>query len=140
MDHLERQHIYSGQPQLAFYARYVDNTGTTVRNTKDAEELLTDLNSKHPTIRFELELPATDGFLPILDIKVQIEKEGHVERKQFTKSANKGLSLHFESHHPHTLTQAVILNEFKRAYTTSTPSKCHSSHPGEAPVQRIPSE
>ena len=68
MDRFERQHFCSRPPQMAFYARCVDDTRTTVRKNKDAEELLTDLNSKHPTIKFELELPDTDGFLPIPDI------------------------------------------------------------------------
>ena len=38
-----------------------------MNNVEEAELMLTDLNSKHPTIAFELETLNEDKFLPILD-------------------------------------------------------------------------
>ena len=56
---------------------------------------LTQLNSKHPTIKFELELPDNSGVLPILATQIQIDTEGHITCKLFTKKASKHLFLHY---------------------------------------------
>ena len=53
-------------------------------------KMLNYLNSKHPTIQFDIELPDTEGFLPILDTKMKIGDDGRVERKLFCKAAKKG--------------------------------------------------
>ena len=71
-DRFERLFIYRNlEPQLTIYVRYVDDIGTGVPNSDEAYRTLTYLNSKHPTIKFELKLPDSDGYLPILDISRQ---------------------------------------------------------------------
>ena len=71
--------------------RYVDDV---VRDREQANNMLEYLNIKHPTIKFETELPSEDdGFLPILDMAVQIDETGHFQRRLFTKAANKGILL-----------------------------------------------
>ena len=100
--------------------RYVDDIGTVVNNTDEARELLVLLNNKHPTIQFELELPDKDDFLPILDVKLKIDERGNIKYKLYRKAANKGLTLHYSSHHPHNVKRAVAQNELRRATRCST--------------------
>ena len=45
--------------------------------------MLTYLNSKHSAIKFEMELPDSDPFLPILDVKIQITETGAIQYKLF---------------------------------------------------------
>ena len=79
-----------------------------------AHQLLEYLNKQHPTIQFELETPAEDGFLPILDIKVKIRLDGTIERKLYRKEANKGITLHFNSHHSSSVKTTTVINELAR--------------------------
>ena len=121
MDRFERLFIYQTlQPPLTIYVRYVDDIGTTVLNTTDAHNILAYLNSKHPTIKFELELPDTDGYLPILDIQLKIDEHGNILHKLFTKKASKNITLHYLSHHPRSVKKAVVTNELTRATLCSS--------------------
>ena len=120
MDRLERKFVYSLKPKPIFYVRYVDDVGTLVPDEESAVKMLNYLNSKHPTIQFEMELPDTEGFLPILDIKMKIGVDGGVERKLFCKAANKGLTLNYNSHHPRSTKNAIARNEIQRAIRCST--------------------
>ena len=121
MDRFETMHIYQNlQPPLTIYVRYVDDAGTVTPTTEQATTTLTYLNSKHPTIKFEMELPDTDGYLPILDIKLNIDEDGNLHHKLYSKPASKGIMLHFRSHHPSSVKRAVIANEFRRAELCSS--------------------
>ena len=120
MDRLERKFVYSLKPKPIFYVRYVDDVGTLVPDEESAVKMLNYLNSKHPTIQFEMQLPDTEGFLPILDIKMKIGVDGRVERKLFCKPANKGLTLNYNSHHPCSTKNAIARNEIQRAIRCST--------------------
>ena len=108
-------------PTPRIYVRYVDDVGTVVRDREQANNMLEYLYSKHPTIKFEMELPSEDdGFLPILDMAVQIDETGHFQRRLFTKAANKGIVLNFSSHQPTLVKKAMVHNEIKRADVTAT--------------------
>ena len=78
------------------------------------------MNSKHPTLRFELEAPGAAGFLPILDVKIKINVDGSMELKLYTKPANKGITLNYRSHHPSSTKLAVTTNEFDRTLRCSS--------------------
>ena len=119
MDRFEHTHIYTTY-QPYFYGRYVDDIGTSVNNVDDAQLMLTDLNSKHPTIAFELETPNEDKFLPILDLMIRVNKEDQVERKLYCKPASKGITLNFSSHQPSTTKRAMVNAELLRAETYPT--------------------
>ena len=125
MDRFERLYIYKQlklRPTL--YVRYVDDVGTTVRNLEAASSMLDYLNSKHDTIKFEMELPGHDGYLPLLDISVKINEDGTIDRKLFMKAANKGIILHFQSHHPSSTKEATARNELQRAMrSVSAPNR-----------------
>ena len=126
MDRFEQLHVYN-HPKLqdlsvyVLQVRYIDDTGTVVANKQQARDILRYLNSQHATIKLELEFPDNEGFLPILDIKLRIEQDGTIQRKLYTKVANKGIILHSESHHSTSTKGAVIRNEFRRAKLNSTP-------------------
>ena len=63
MDKFERMFVYQELLPLV-YVRYVDDVGTVVKNRHEAESTLEYLNSKQPTIKFEMELPSEEGFCP----------------------------------------------------------------------------
>ena len=55
------------------------------------------LNSKHPTMKLEMELPSEDGcFLPILHMAVQIDETGHFQPRLSGKLAKKRDRLEFQ--------------------------------------------
>ena len=76
MVRFEANHIFRNlTPKHIIYVRYVDDTGTLAKSKKEAENMLEYLNSKHPTIKFEMKLPDMEGYLPILDIKLKINDD-----------------------------------------------------------------
>ena len=120
MDRFERLHIYPTiQPTL--YVRYVDDAGTVVKCTAQAERMLNHLNSRHKSIKFELELPSVDGYLPILDTAIKIKPDGSLSYKLHTKKASKQITLHKDSHHPSTTKNAIVNSEIQRAIRNSSP-------------------
>ena len=121
MDRFEHTHIYGQiQPASDLYVRYVDDSNTLADNVAQAQQMLESLNTKYPTIKFELALPETDGYLPILDLKMKINEDGSLSLKHYRKKANRGLTLNYGSHHPETTKRAIALNEFQRATDYST--------------------
>ena len=118
MDRFERLHIYPLQP--AIYIRYVDDTGTVVSCTNEAQRMVTNLNDKHKTIKFELELPSEDGYLPLLDTAIKINPDGSTTFRMHTKGASKKITLHHESHHPESVKKAIISSEIRRAVQNSS--------------------
>ena len=102
------------------YICYVDDVGTVVKNRQEAENTLEYLNSKRPTIKFEIELPSEAGFLPLLDMAVRIDETGHFQRKLFTKKVNKGIVLNFSSQQPASVKRALVKTEIQRANSIST--------------------
>ena len=121
VDRFEKDHIYQNilfSPWL--YVRYLDDTGTLAKNTEHAQYMLTHINSWHPMIKFDLETPDESGFLPILDTKVKIQEDGTLSTKIFTKTSNKGITLHHHSHHPTSIKRAIVRNEVRRAVRNST--------------------
>ena len=56
-------------------------------DTEQANTLLTNLNEQHPTMKFERELPVNKGYLPILNKKLNIDQDGNIQHKLYTKPA-----------------------------------------------------
>ena len=133
MDKFERMFLYQELLPLV-YVRYADDVGTVVKNRQEAENTLEYLNSKHPTIKFEMELPSEEGFLPLLDMAVRIDETGHFQRKLFTKIASKGIVLNFASHQPASVKRALVKTEIQRANSIST-----DEHKKEA-LERMPTK
>ena len=125
MDRFEQQHVYRPtQPPL--YVRYVDDAGTVVKCAGQARGMLNHLNSQHDTIKFELELPSSDGYLPILDTAIKINPDGTLSYKLHTKKASKQITLH-DSHHPDSIKNAVINSEIRRAMRNSSPDNVENA-------------
>ena len=128
MDRFERTFIYQHPyPSLTIYARFIDDIGTVVNNPNEAQLLLTYLNSKHPTIKFELELPSDDHYLPILDVQIKLDTDGNLHHRLYTKPASKQLTLHYRSHHPTATKKNLIRNELRRATLCSSTDNRHVS-------------
>ena len=119
MDRFERLHIYR-KFQPAIYTRYVDDTGTVVNSPNDAQRMVQYLNNQHTTIKFELELPREDGYLPLLDTAMKINPDGSLSYKLYSKPASKRITLHHDSHHPGSTKKAIIDNEMRRALQNSS--------------------
>ena len=118
MDRIENQAIYSDQAlSLPLYYRYIDDCITPASGPDEAIKIQDKLNSQDPSIRFEIELPGEDGFLPFLNTKVKVKESGTVEMGWHTKSANKGIMLNAKSHHPEQVKRAAIGNTIK-TYTS----------------------
>ena len=95
------------------------------------------LNEQHPTIKFEMELPDNNGYLPILDIKLNIDQDGNIHHKLYTKPASKGITLNFHSHHPSSVKRAVVANEFKRAQLCAS-AEHRAGHTNKTNAQQLP--
>ena len=123
----ERNNIYDTIRPVV-YSRYVDDIGTVVSSIPEASQLLEALNSQHDTIKFELELPAADGYLPLLDAALKINQDGSLSHRLHTKSASKQITLHFESHHPESTKVAIVKNELKCTKNKQQRGKHHWLH------------
>ena len=88
----------------------IDDCISPASNSEEAHKIQNHLNSQEPSIRYEIELPGKDGFLPFLNTKVKVNDSGLVETGWYTKPANKGLMLNAKSHHPEHVKRAVINN------------------------------
>ena len=86
----------------------------TVPSKQRAREILEIANQAHPDLKFELETPDNEGFLPILDTKIRISDDGCLEHTYCTKKANKGLILPYPSHHPKRLPHNIAKNQSTR--------------------------
>ena len=114
-------------PTSIIYVRYIDDTNTIANDTEQAHQMLEYINSCHETIKFDLETPNANGYLPILDIMIKISASGQISRKHYRRKANCGLTLHFKSHHASAIKKAIVTNEYARATTYSTPDNMQES-------------
>ena len=86
MDRIKNQAIYSDQAlSLPLYYRYVDDCITPASGPDESVKIQDELNSQDPSIRFEIELPGEDGFLPFLNTKIKVNESGTVETGWHTK-------------------------------------------------------
>ena len=104
----------SAKPKL--YVRYMDNTGTLVNRTAQAERMLNDLNNRHNSIKFELELPSADGYLPILDTAIKINPDGSFSYKLHSAKANKQITLYNDPHHSDSTKWPLSTRKFVERY------------------------
>jgi hypothetical protein len=90
---------------LSFFYRYIDDCIAPTSSSEEARLIQNHLNSQYSSIRYEIELPGEDGFLPF-----PMNDSGIVEFGWYTKPANKGLMLNAKSNHPDHVKCAVINN------------------------------
>ena len=101
-----------------FYKRYVDDTFVIMPNTAEAYAFLDVLNSKHPALKFTMEL-ATQDKLPFLGMNI-IKSGTKLETSVYKKPTNTGLLLHFDSHVDHRYKKGLLKTMINRAYKPSS--------------------
>jgi len=116
VDKLERSTIFADLAlNISFYKRYVDDSLLVLKNGAKAEDILSSLNSKHKSLKFELEGPSTDNSINILDTCITIAPSGELKIEFYEKAAKKPLFLHEKSAQPHATKAACARAEFIRA-------------------------
>lgn len=88
-----------------------------MHSRQEAENVLQHLNAVHTSIKFELELPDSQGYVPFLDLKIAIEEDGRIKHKFYMKPANKGILIYVQSNHPRRMKTSTLNNEFRRMST-----------------------
>ena len=94
--------------------RYVDDTLKLAIGSTAGTSLKDRLNTIHPTIKFTLELPDTDGFVPFLDLQIAIQN-GHIHNRYYQKASKKDMFLHINSALPQSVKRNAISEELLRA-------------------------
>ena len=83
LDRVEKLTLFSSNLfSIPFYKHCVDDSLILLNSTGDALN-----NSRHPTIQFELENPATDNSIAILDCKIQILDDGSLKQPTSLKNS-----------------------------------------------------
>ena len=101
MDRIENQAIYADTSlSTKPYHRYIDDCITTAQDNNEARSIQEILNAQDPSIKFEIELPDEEGYLPFLNTKLRVKPDGTLDTAWYTKQANKGVMIHALSHHP----------------------------------------
>ena len=108
---LEQKHatLLSG---LQAYFRYVDDTFVVCESMHASNNLLEQLNTWHPNIKFTIE-HELEGSLPFLDVLMTRTTDGTLMRRVFHKKTWTGQYLHFNSYCP--LRRKIVL--VKTLYT-----------------------
>lgn len=115
VDSVERIALHSISP-VSLFRRYVDDCFALVKTRAQAEALFNALNNVDNNIKFEIEFPAEDGSLSLLDFRVSVSNNRPIFSffSFYRKSARKNLFVHFRSHLPSSTKRSIILNERKR--------------------------
>ena len=106
--------------RVALYKRYVDDCCLLTTDRTEAEKILNVMNQQHNNIRFDLELPNSDGELSLLDFSVKITQEGKASFDFFQKAAKKPLFVNYSSALPTTTKRAIVRNEVNRICARSS--------------------
>ena len=84
----------------------------------DANDLLEEINSFYPALKFTLELP-TDNQIAFLDFCIN-HSEGNFHYKLYSKPSDSGCILPFTSAIPENVKRGVVVGEFRRAANRSS--------------------
>ncbi len=128
LDTIERRALINNTSTI-LYRRYVDDVFALVQNREDATLLHRNLNSQHPTIKFEVEHPQfaqpNSASLSLLDLTVNITNR-EVSYNFYRKAARSSVFLNHRSAIPLSQKQTTILNEASRIAErcTTAQNKC----------------
>ena len=112
LDTIEKQSLRTFN-QIPLFRRYVDDCFALVEDEVEARLLLHDLNSRHPNIKFELELP-NGRQISLLDFTVTVTTNGNARFEFYRKPAKKNIFVHADSHLPLRTKISIIRNERQR--------------------------
>ena len=95
------------------YLRYIDDIFIIWTGTKHQfEELISDINNCHPTIKFDYEIHATE--VNFLDTTVFKDGYGKLKTKLYKKPTDRQNYLHIKSEHPPTLKKSIPYSQALR--------------------------
>ena len=121
VDKVERIALQSITPR-PFFRRYVDDCFALVKNRSQANALFDTLNNINENIKYEIEFPAEDGSLSLLDFRVSVSNN-KPSFSFYKKPVRKNIFVNFRSHLPLPAKRSIIKNERKRiAERCSLPS------------------
>jgi hypothetical protein len=97
-----------------FYRRYVDDTLIICKDQTHAIQLLREMNTIHPNIRFTCEMES-ENKLPFLDLILERRSDGSIRRTIYHKPTWNGQYLHFHSYVPINYKRGLVKTLFSRA-------------------------
>ncbi|EYC15824.1 hypothetical protein Y032_0035g2983 [Ancylostoma ceylanicum] len=106
LDHIEKASLTNG---ILLYKRYIDDVFAIGSSSSELAATLANLNAKDENIKFTVEEPDRDGFLPFLNVKVRI-RDGTTEIRWYKKQSSKNIILHSRSAHPTYMKANVVRN------------------------------
>jgi hypothetical protein len=113
MDTLEKQTLRN-LTNIGLYKRYVDDTLILTTNEEEARAIYTSLNSAHPNIKFEIELPTPTNSISLLDFTLHIDDTGHASFDFYQKKAKAELLPNYRSALPTNVKRDILRNEMDR--------------------------
>ncbi|EYC21534.1 hypothetical protein Y032_0988g3301 [Ancylostoma ceylanicum] len=131
LDHIEKASLTKG---ILFYKRYIDDVFAIGSSRSTLISTLTELNSKDVNIKFTMEEPEKDGFLPFLNTRVRF-CNGRSEIRWYRKQSSKNIMLHSRSAHP-TYMKVNVVRNLKR----TSERIAENDKESEEAIQRILSE
>ena len=113
MDHFERKFIYPFIKTFSLiYLRFIDDIFFIWTGSKtDLENFLNELNTKHPSIKFEYEI--SKERISFLDTEIYIKK-GKLYTKIFRKKTDRQTFLSINSEHPKSLKNSISYSQALR--------------------------
>ena len=97
-----------------FYIRYVDDTLTLFKDTKDLDQFIEKLQEKS-VLKFTKETPENNNF-NFLDIKIIIKDNGKIETDVYVKDTDRGIYLNYNSYCSEKYKLSIIKTLIHRAY------------------------
>ena len=117
---LEKEIIKDQKLDLLFYKRYIDDTFIIYdKKHTTGEEILEKFNVLDRNIKFTMEKPSEEGFLPFLDMEFKINKHNLITHRWFQKPIHSLNLLHKKSATLDSTKMNVVVNMIMTAILNS---------------------
>ena len=126
MDHFERKFIYPFIKTFSLlYLRFIDDIFFIWTGSKtDLQKVLNELNTKHPSIKFEYEI--SKERISFLDTEIYIKNKLHT--KIFRKKTDRQTFLNINSEHPKSLKNSIPYSQALRIKRICSTKKDFDHH------------
>ncbi|EYC37678.1 hypothetical protein Y032_0773g2240 [Ancylostoma ceylanicum] len=128
LDHIGKASLTNG---IILYKRYIDDVFVIGSSHSELRSTLTNLNSMDVNMKFTVEEPSRNGFLPFLNTKVRF-CNGKADIRWYRKPSSKNIILHSRSAHPTYMKMNVVRNLVKTSERIAT-----NNSENEESIQRI---
>jgi hypothetical protein len=126
MGHLEKSYIDKHQTDILLHKRFMDDIlmiytgGLTKLRT-----LMTEMQAQHPSIQYTFDYAFNQ--IPYMDLLIYVDKKRKLRTTIYRKPMDKGLLLHYDSHHPDHIKRNMIYGQaIRRLRMISDPHKLNS--------------